>query len=63
MYGRESEKSDAKENVESESGEAAYKKIFENLPYIALTFDRHGRVLEGNKYTEKLTCNEGNQYS
>lgn len=31
-----------------------YKTIFQNLPFIAFTLDRKGRILDGNPYTEKL---------
>ena len=37
------------------NGGEAYKTIFENLPFVAFTLDRDGRVLEANEYTEKLT--------
>ena len=31
-----------------------YKTIFENLPFVAFTLDRKGRLLEGNKCAEKV---------
>jgi PAS domain S-box-containing protein len=31
-----------------------YKTIFQNLPFIAFTLDRKGRIVEGNPYTEKV---------
>ncbi|KQC12014.1 MAG: hypothetical protein APR63_03600 [Desulfuromonas sp. SDB] len=31
-----------------------YKTIFQNLPFIAFTLDRKGRILDGNPYTENL---------
>jgi len=34
--------------------EKNYKTIFENLPFVAFTLDRKGRLLEGNKHTEKI---------
>lgn len=34
--------------------EENYKTIFENLPFVAFTLDRKGRLLEGNKYAEKI---------
>ncbi len=40
---------------DSGSGESdVYKTIFENLPFVAFTLDRKGRVLEANRYTAQL---------
>jgi PAS domain S-box-containing protein len=38
-----------------ETGEGIYKTIFENLPFVAFTLDRKGRILEANKYAEEVT--------
>jgi PAS domain S-box-containing protein len=35
--------------------EENYKTIFENLPFVGLTFDRKGRLLEANKRAEEIT--------
>ncbi len=35
-------------------GEDTYKSIFENLPFVAFTLDRKGRVLEANKSAEQV---------
>jgi len=50
MVGRKGNSGKAKGN----DGEA-YKTIFKNLPFVAFTLDRSGRILEANEYTEKLT--------
>ena len=40
---------------DSGSGESGvYRVIFDNLPFIAFTLDRKGKVLEGNRYTARL---------
>jgi len=41
-------------NKATEKGGEAYKTIFENLPFVAFTLDRSGRILEANEHTEKL---------
>lgn len=41
-------------NKATENSGEAYKTIFENLPFVAFTLDRSGRILEANEYTEKL---------
>ncbi len=38
-----------------EESEEKFRLIFENMPFVAFTLDRNGRLLEANKYTEKLT--------
>lgn len=35
-------------------GKGEYETIFKNLPFIAFTLDRKGKILNGNKHTEKL---------
>jgi PAS domain S-box-containing protein len=44
------------ETREPDSGKGGdiYKTIFENLPFVAFTLDRKGRVLEANRYTAHL---------
>jgi len=42
--------------AEEAAGEGVefYKTVFENLPFVAFTIDRKGRVLEANRFAEKL---------
>jgi len=46
-----------------ETSDGTYRTIFENLPFVAFTLDRDGRLLEANKYTEKLFGSSVNDFA
>ncbi len=41
-------------NKEPGIGKSEYETIFKNIPFVAFTVDKKGRILEANKHSERL---------